>query len=162
MTTTLVPPTPTCTPTRLRFSTLLGVELRKMTDTRSGTALLAGTVAISAGVLAWKAGHSSVPTSFDNYSRGTATFVAFLTPLLGLLAMTAEWTQRTALTTFTLAPGRLGVLAAKYLVAIALSVGVTVIGLVLAGVATAVGGAVHGHADFSGWPGDVRFALVLV
>ena len=35
------------------------------------------------------------------------TFVAFLAPLIGLLAMTSEWTQRTALTTFTLAPRRL-------------------------------------------------------
>jgi hypothetical protein len=165
MTTTLVHPSvpAVAAPVRpLRFPTLLGVELRKMTDTRSGKALLAGTVAVSAGVLAWKVGHPSVPTAFDNYSRGTATFVAFLTPLLGLLAMTAEWTQRTALTTFTLAPRRLPVLGAKYVAAVMLALGVLAVGLAMAVGATALGGVLHGPADFSDVLGHVRGAAVMV
>src|SRR5262245_57228050 len=165
MTTTLVHPSVAVAAARvrpLRFPTLLAVELRKMTDTRSGKALVAGTVAVSAGVLAWKVGHPSVPTSFDNYSRGTATFVAFLTPLLGLLAMTAEWTQRTALTTFTLAPRRLPVLGAKYLAALTLALGFLAVGLALAPGGTALGGALHGPADFSDVPGHVRGAVVMV
>ena len=86
-----------------------------MTDTRSGAALLAGhRRSPPLAVLVWKVAHASVETSFDNYSAGAATMVAFLMPIVGLLAMTSEWTQRTALTTFTLAPRRLPVIAAKY------------------------------------------------
>ena len=88
--------------------------------------------------------------------------VAFLMPLVGLLAMTSEWTQRTALTTFTLAPRRLPVIAAKYVAALALSVAAIGAGLVLAVAATAVGGGLHGPAPFGGWLGDVRDAVVFV
>jgi ABC-type transport system involved in multi-copper enzyme maturation permease subunit len=146
----------------LRFPTLLAVELRKMTDTRSARGLLAASVAATAGVLAWKVGHPEIETSFDNYSRAVATFVAFLTPLIGLLAMTSEWTQRTALSTFTLAPRRLPVIAAKYLAAVGLALAVLAVGLVLAFGATAIGGAVHGPASFGGALGDIRGAAVFV
>ena len=164
MTTALVPPTGTALPAihPLRFPTLLAVELRKMTDTRSGRGLLAVTVAASAAVLVWKLTHSSIETSFDNYSAGVATMVAFVTPLIGLLAMTSEWTQRTALTTFTLAPRRLPVITAKYVASLVLSLATVAVGLAMAAGACAIGGIVHGPADFSGWLGDVRYAAIFV
>lgn len=146
----------------LRFSTLLGVELRKMTDTRSGRGLLATTVAACAAVLAWKVTHAEIRVSFDNYSAGVATMIAFLMPLVGLLAMTAEWTQRTALTTFTLAPRRLPVIAAKYVATLVLSLGAVAVGLLLAAAATAIAGGLHGQPDVAGWPGDVRYAATFV
>jgi ABC-type transport system involved in multi-copper enzyme maturation permease subunit len=164
MTTTLAEPSAVVMPAirPLRFPTLLTVELRKMTDTRSGRGLLAATVVAAGAVLVWKVTHADIETSFDNYSAGVATMVAFLTPLIALLAMTSEWTQRTALTTFTLAPRRLPVLAAKYVAAVGLSVGAVAVGLAMAAAATAIGGAVHGPASFDGWLGDVRYAVVFV
>jgi ABC-type transport system involved in multi-copper enzyme maturation permease subunit len=146
----------------LRFPTLLAVEVRKMLDTRSGRSLLASTVVVSAAVLVWKVAHSSVETAFDNYSRGVATMVAFLTPLIGLLAMTSEWTQRTALTTFTLAPRRLPVIAAKYVASLLVSLGAAAVGMAMAATACAIGGELHGPSDFSGWLGDIRYAAVFV
>jgi ABC-type transport system involved in multi-copper enzyme maturation permease subunit len=146
----------------LRFATLLDVELRKATDTRSGRALLATTLAAGVAVLVWKMTHADVETSFENYSAGMATMVAFLMPLVGLLAMTSEWTQRTALTTFTLAPRRLPVFAAKYAASLLLALGAVIAGLALAAGAVAIGGAVHGPAGFDGWLGDVRYAIVFV
>ena len=160
MTTALTHPTDVVAIRPLRFATLLDVERRKLTDTRSGRGLLAGTLAAAAAVLVWKVTHAEVETSFDNYSAGVATMVAFLTPLIALLAMTSEWTQRTALTTFTLAPRRLPVLAAKYVAAVGLSLAATAAGLAMAAAATAIGGGLHGPASFAGWPGDVRYALI--
>jgi hypothetical protein len=106
--------------------------------------------------------HTAVEASFHNYSAGIATMAAFVLPIIGLLAMTSEWTQRTALTTFTLAPHRFSVLAAKYVAAVVLSLAVTAIGLAMAAGAVGVGGALHGPASFSGWTGDVRSAVVIM
>lgn len=115
---TLLPTAPTLaasTPIRpLRFSTLTAVEMRKMTDTRSGRWLLGMIIGLIGGVLAWKVAHASVEVSTDNYGGATVSILAFFVPVIGLLAMTSEWAQRTALTTFTLAPRRLPVIAAKF------------------------------------------------
>ncbi len=146
----------------LRFGVLVSVEVRKLLDTRGGRALVAATVAASVAVLAWKTTHASVPTAFDNYSRGVATMVAFLTPILGLLAMTSEWTQRTAFTTFVLVPRRLRVIAAKYVAALVISLTALGTALVIAAAAVAVAGTQHGPAHFAGWVGDVRYAMIFV
>jgi len=146
----------------LRFPTLLAVELRKMVDTRSGRSLIAVTTAASLAVLVWKVTQSTVATEFENYSAGVTIMVAVLTPLIGLLAMTSEWTQRTASTTFTLAPRRLPVIGAKYVAALILALGAAAIGIAMAAVAVVIGGALHGSADFTDWPGDLRYAAILV
>jgi ABC-type transport system involved in multi-copper enzyme maturation permease subunit len=158
--TTLAPTTPDHD--RLRWTTLLGVELRKTVDTRSGRALLATSLGLVVGVLAWKIAHADIDPAFDGYSRGMATLVAVVMPIGGLLAMTSEWTQRTALTTFTLTPRRLPVIAAKYASALVLSLGVLAVGLVLAFGATAIAGALHGPADFADVAVHVRGAVVMV
>ena len=164
MTTTLMSPSGTELPAirPLRFPTLLAVELRKMTDTRSGRGLLAVTLASSVAVLVWKTTQTSIATAFDNYSAGVATMIAFAAPLIGLLAMTSEWTQRTALATFTLVPRRRRVIAAKYVASLVLCLGAMAVGLALAAAACTIGGIVHGPADFSGWAGDVRYAAIFV
>lgn len=164
MNTALVHPTAADVPAirPLRFPSLFPVELRKTTDTRSGRALLVLTAAAVVFVLVWKVTHSGIEPAFDNYSRGAASAVAFLTPLVALLAMTAEWTQRTALTTFTLAPRRLPVLAAKYAAALTVSLVAMAAALGIAALAVTIGGAMHGPADFAGWAGDIRYAFVFV
>jgi hypothetical protein len=162
--TTTFPLSPITTEQRpLRFSTLTSVELRKMTDTRSGRWILVAILGLATGVLAWKVAHPDIEVSFDNYGGAVATFVAFLAPLIGLLAMTSEWTQRTALTTFTLTPRRLPVIAAKYVASVVLSLAVLAAGLVVAGGFTALGGAIHGHGSFDGLFTDIRsFAIIVV
>ncbi|MEO8693192.1 MAG: ABC transporter permease [Acidimicrobiales bacterium] len=163
MTTTTYPLTPvTAEQNPLRFSTLTSVELRKMTDTRSGRWLLASILALVTAVLAWKVAHPSIEVSFHNYGGGVATIVAFLAPIIGLLAMTSEWTQRTALTTFTLAPRRGPVIAAKYVASVILSLGVLAIALLLAGAFAIVGGAIHGNGSFGTMPSDVRSFVIIV
>jgi len=100
--------------------------------------------------------------SFENYGGGVAGVIAFLAPIIGLLAMTAEWTQRTALTTFTLAPRRGRVLGAKFTSAMILAMATLAVGLVLAVVTTLVGGAVHGGASWAGAGTEIRSYVIVV
>jgi ABC-2 type transport system permease protein len=146
----------------LRFSTVVAVELRKMTDTRTSRGLLAAIGALLAAVLVWKVSQAAIPATFDNYSAGSAAVVGYVAPILGLLAMSAEWTQRTALTTFTLVPRRLTVLAAKLLTALLLSVALMAVGLALSAAGVALGGALHGGGSFGGVAVDIRGATVIV
>ncbi len=53
--------------------------------------------------------------------------VDLILPVVGIMAMTSEWTQRTALTTFTLSPRRIPVLFAKLVAAIALATAVVAV-----------------------------------
>ena len=168
MTTTLLPQagttstsTPRATP-GLSFATLLRVELRKATDTRSGRWLLALIVGLSAVVLGWALFHPADGVSFSSYGGPMAGVVAFLAPIIGLLAMTAEWTQRTALTTFTLAPRRGRVLGAKFTSSMILAMATLAVGLVLAVVTTLIGGAVHGGASWAGAGTEIRSYVIVV
>jgi hypothetical protein len=146
----------------LRFSTLMSVETRKMTDTRSSRWLLLGIVGLAGVALVWKLTHPTIDISFNNYGGAVAGIVAFLVPIIGLLAMTSEWTQRSALSTFTLAPRRLPVFAAKYLSAMILSLGVLFAGVLLSIGATAIGGLVHGHSSYGGMLTDIRSYVIVV
>jgi ABC-type transport system involved in multi-copper enzyme maturation permease subunit len=144
------------------FDTLCYIELRKTTDTRSGRWILAVIFVFSLLALIWVIAHPEIQVSFHEYSDGVASTVVFIAPIIGLLAITSEWTQRTALTTFTLTPRRWRVLAAKYVATIAMCVSTIIVGLLLAACATAIGGLVHGHASFDHMAGDVRGDIVVI
>jgi hypothetical protein len=124
-----------------RFSTLVAVEVRKQLDTRSGRTLLGVTVGAVVALLGWKLLHTTeMPPSFVNYTQATRATVTTLLPVLGLLAMTSEWTQRTALTTFTISPRRLRVIGAKFVAALLVALVVLVLCLLLTAGAAAIGG----------------------
>ena len=73
--------------------------------------------------------------------------VSVLTPLLGLLLVTGEWSQRTALTTFVLEPDRTRVVGAKFAAASLLSLTTTGAGFLITFGAFVLGG---GDWAFSG------------
>jgi hypothetical protein len=155
--------TPVTTPIRgQRYSTLLRVELRKMLDTRSGKWILAAAVGLAAILLGWKLFHTStVEVSFSSYNSAGGPSVAFILPLVGLLAMTSEWTQRTALTTFTMSPKRLRVFSAKLVAALLLAAVVVAVTLVLTFLATLLGGAISGDgASFANVAGELRISII--
>lgn len=146
---------------RQRYSTLVRVELRKMTDTRSGKGILAAAVALSLVLLGWKLFHTStVEVSFASYNSASGPSVAVILPLVGLLAMTSEWSQRTALTTFTMSPQRLRVFSAKLVAALALAGVVVAATLVLTFLATLLGGVISGDgASFANVGGELRISI---
>lgn len=94
--------------------TLTLVELRKMTDTRSGRWVLAviGLSMIGMTCLVVFAGDAGDRTSTEIFLASQAG-MSVLLPVLGILAITAEWTQRTGHTTFALVPRRGRVVQAK-------------------------------------------------
>jgi ABC-2 type transport system ATP-binding protein len=115
-TATLSPIAPDEAPQRPSLLRLTGVELRKMADTRAGAWLLVVTAVLAAGivVIGVVAG-SGRDRNLDTFLEATLFPLGVLVPVLGILAVTAEWSQRTALNTFTLVPRRERVAAAKLL-----------------------------------------------
>jgi ABC-type transport system involved in multi-copper enzyme maturation permease subunit len=120
------------------LSRLVRVELRKMADTRSGTWLLIGIGVITLLVIGiFYATADESDRTFFNFMAATNGPQGLLLPVLGILLVTSEWTQRTALVSFTLTPVRGRVLLAKVLAGLA-AITLTV---VVAALATLVGGA---------------------
>ncbi len=115
---------------RIPFSRIAGVELRKMFDTRSGFWLL-----MSIGILAVLASAAVVlfaPDSEITYSAFASAIgipMSILLPVIAILSVTSEWSQRSGLTTFTLVPSRGRVVASKVVVAV--TVGVVAMGIAL-------------------------------
>jgi ABC-2 type transport system permease protein len=109
------------------------VELRKMADTRAGFWLLLVVVLLASAivtitVIAGNADDQALHPLF----QGTLWVVSLLLPVLGILAVTSEWSQRTALTTFSLVPQRHRVIAAKLIAAVVLAVVTTAVCLLIA------------------------------
>jgi ABC-2 type transport system permease protein len=124
------------------LSRLTRVELRKLADTRASRWLLIAIALITAAIIVifFLAADKSERT-FTNFMGVTGTPQGFLLPVLGILLVTSEWSQRTALVTFTLMPVRGRVLAAKVIAALIAGLAAILLAIAIAAVATAVGGA---------------------
>ena len=129
-----------------RMHRLTSVELRKMTDTRAGFWLLLLVVlsALAVVTLILAVGKPEDQT-FDSLFGDCVGIVSVLLPIVGLLVVTSEWSQRTALTTFTLVPERSRVIVAKLLAGCALALAAVVLCLALAAAGNVIGG---GSWDF--------------
>jgi len=115
---------------------IIGVELRKMFDTRSGFWLMAS-IAITA-VLATAATIIFAPEdelTYESFASAIGFPMAVILPMIAVLSVTSEWSQRSGLTTFTLVPHRGKVIAAKATGA----VGIGVVSMLLAAAIGAVG-----------------------
>jgi ABC-2 type transport system permease protein len=125
------------------FLRLTGVELRKMVDTRAGFWLQTVVGLLTAGVvvlfLAFT--HGEERALHDLFALAI-TPAAILLPVVGILLVSSEWSQRTNLITFALVPRRMRVMRAKLAAGLVLGGIVLVIALAVAALATAaVGGA---------------------
>lgn len=105
------------------MSRLIRVELRKLTDTRSGKWLLISIAAITVlvVVIAMFAAEARDLT-YANFLNFTGIPQGFILPVLGILVVTSEWSQRTGLVTFTLVPSRARVLVAKIVATVILGI----------------------------------------
>jgi len=117
------------------FATLTLVEWRKQLDTRAGRWMLAVIAIVTAGVLAVMMAVNGGNHSFSAFVTGTTTPMAMLLPIVGVLAATSEWSQRTALVTFTLEPRRNRVGLAKVVGAIGSGLALLVLTVGLAALA---------------------------
>ena len=145
------------------FSRLVRVELRKSYDTRASFWLL---VVIGLIVLATEVIVLIVTTvndesiQFGDFIGAAAFMTSFLLPVLGIMLVTSEWGQRTAMVTFALEPRRPRVIAAKAVVGVLLTLATVVVAIVLGLVCNLVYGAIQGDADWTfGWAGFFAFIV---
>ena len=93
---------------------LVQIELRKAVDTRAGRWLLVVIALVALGTAILTAVTGDVGDRNLPHVLGDAVQLAsILLPVLGVLLVTSEWSQHTALTTFTLVPRRSRIIAAK-------------------------------------------------
>ena len=117
------------------------VELRKMTDTRAGFWLLLSTVLITAVAVVAVVWVARAPDLGLIDMVGLAVQPsALLLPVIGILLVCSEWSQRTAMITFALVPDRSRVMVAKLLAALVLIVVAIQVVFAFAAVGTALGG----------------------
>ena len=120
-------------PARNPFVRVASIELRKMFDTRSGFWLMASLVVLSIAATAVTIIFVDADNlDYEGFASAWGMPMSVILPMIAVLAVTSEWSARSALTTFTLVPGRGRVIAAKALVT-------AVVGVVAIAIASAVG-----------------------
>jgi ABC-2 type transport system permease protein len=123
----------------ITLGSVVGVEPRKMFDTRSGFWLMMSIAILS--VVATGATILFAPDdalTYGNFAAAIGFPMAVVLPIIAILSITSEWSQRTGLTTFTLVPSRGRVILAKAIS----TLGIAVVSMVIAGVVGALGNVV--------------------
>jgi ABC-2 type transport system permease protein len=138
-TATLAPPLTTAhRDTRPSLARLTTVELRKMTDTRAGFWLQLAVVALTAVVtVVYCIVAPDADQTFVQILEVALAPASILLPIVGILLVSSEWSQRTAMITFALVPHRSRVFAAKLIASVALSVVALVSCIAVAALGTA-------------------------
>jgi ABC-2 type transport system permease protein len=133
--------TATVTYPRPALPRLTGVELRKMVDTRAGYWLLLSIQLLAVALVTIMLITASADQqNFGSFLGATLFATSFLLPVLGILAVTGEWSQRTGLTTFALVPQRERVIAAKLAAAVVLTLVSVAVCLVCATIGNLIAG----------------------
>jgi ABC-type transport system involved in multi-copper enzyme maturation permease subunit len=140
------------------LSRVIAVELRKMFDTRAGFWLMASIVI--AAVISTVATILFAPEAkltYYTFAKAIGFPMTVILPIIAVLAITGEWSQRTGLTTFTLVPRRTRVILAKVVASVVVGVGAMLIAFVFGVAGNLVGPAVTDTNRV--W--DVSFAQAL-
>ncbi len=148
MTATIVAPATTVarrTARPIPLTRLVMVELRKMFTTRSGFWLL-----VSIAVLSLIATASVVvfapdsDVTYESFARASGFPMSVILPMMAILAVTSEWSQRSGLTTFTLVPNRRRVIDAKAIATLLVGLGSVAIAFAAGAVGNVAGSALAG------------------
>jgi hypothetical protein len=126
---------------RIPLGRLVAVEWRKLSDTRAGRWLLGVTAGLLVLVLVITLLIAALSSDFGGVTakdmfHGMLNVCSLLLPVLAVVTVTAEWGQRTTLTTFALEPRRGRVMLAKAIAVTLLAVAIILLALVL-GIAAA-------------------------
>lgn len=124
---------------------LVSVELRKMFNTRSGFWLMA-----SIGIFAFLATGAAIlfapnaDLTQDTFAAAIGIPMTIILPMIAILSVTSEWSQRSGLTTFTLVPRRERVIGAKVLATLVIAVISMLVALAVGALGNVVGSAIAG------------------
>lgn len=131
---------------RIPLHRIVAVELRKSFDTRAGRWLLAS-VGLAA-VLTSGAVIAFAPEDDFSYSTFTTTIafpMSVILPIIAVLAVTAEWSQRSGLTTFTIVPQRGRIMLGKAVALVSVALPATVVAFVVGAGGNVVASWISGH-----------------
>ena len=151
-TATLSTPTAEAVPARaartitpVPMTRLMKVELRKMFDTRAGFWLMASvgilSVLATAATILWAPDEA---IDQETFASAIGIPLSVILPIIGLLSITSEYSQRTGLTTYTLVPWRGRVVLSKVLVTIAIGVAAMFVALAVGALGNLLGSAITG------------------
>ncbi|HVK29751.1 MAG TPA: ABC transporter permease [Nocardioides sp.] len=132
-------------PAATPFRRVLHVELRKMFDTRSGLWLMVSVAVLS--VVATAAVIAFAPDdeiTYESFATAIGFPMSIILPMIAILGVTSEWSQRSGLTTFTLVPSRGRVVAAKATVTVLVGIVSMAVALAVGALGNLVGSAVVG------------------
>lgn len=127
------------------MSRLVRVELTKMFDTRSGFWLMAsiGIASLIATIATIAfAPHSEL--TYDSFGAAVGVPMTIVLPIIAILSVTSEWSQRSGLSTFTLVPHRGRVIGAKAICAVGIGVAAMIVAMGIGAIGNVVGTAVVG------------------
>lgn len=127
------------------LSRVTRVELRKMFDTRSGFWLMASIV--FAALLSTVATILFAPDAdltYYTFAKAIGFPMTVILPIIAVLSITGEWSQRSGLTTFTLVPRRNRVILAKVVASVIVGVASMLFALATGVAGNLVGTAIAG------------------
>jgi ABC-2 type transport system permease protein len=143
------------------FGRLVAVELRKAVDTRAGRWLVgvtAGLALVGDLLIAIVLAAQDEPLAYGDLVAGAAFVCSVMLPVLGIMLVTSEWSQRTAMTTFALEPRRMRIIFAKMLAGVLLTAFVIAFALVVGVLCNLLYAAFGGTLDWTfGWTGFAAF-----
>ena len=124
---------------------LVKVELRKMFNTRSGFWML-----VSIGVLSVIATGAVIifapdsAVTYETLATAIGLPMSVILPMIAILAVTSEWSQRSGLTTFTLVPSRGRVIGAKAIATLLVGLGSMAVAFAVGALGNVAGSALAG------------------
>lgn len=134
------------------FFRLVNVELRKLFDTRAGRWLIIsmiGLILLASAIVMIVSLNNDDSLNLSEMSSVSGGVFNILLPVLGIMAVTTEWSQRTNMVTFTLEPRRPRVIGAKMVASLIIGVASIAVALVLGAILGGLFQGLGGEFDWS-------------
>ncbi len=126
------------------------VEVRKALDTRAGRWFIIGILALVIVIeVIYAFAADDLDKDFQDFVQIPGAVLGYFLPIIIIMLVTSEASQRNGLVTFTLEPKRSRVVVAKFIAGVVLAVVVMVLAFVLAALGTLLGAATGGSPEWS-------------
>ena len=136
---------PLTIPPTIPLGRITTTELRKMLDTRSGFWTVAGIGLVSlltTGMVILFADREDL--TYRTFAAAISVPMGLILPIIAILSVTAEWSQRSGLTTFTLVPHRSRIITGKLIASLVVAAVATPGAFAIGAVGNVAGTAVAG------------------
>ena len=132
-------------PVQIPLTRITRTELRKMLDTRSGFWTMASIALVSlltTGMVILFADREDL--TYRTFAAAISVPMGLILPIIAILSVTAEWSQRSGLTTFALVPHRWRIIAGKLIASVLVVVAATPLAFAIGAAGNVAGTALAG------------------